>query len=125
MLFPALYTYPTVASVGITEKEASDSGINYKVSKFPFLVSGRAVAMDETAGRAKLICDAENGRVLGMHIMGPHADDLIAEGVLAIQLGATAKDIAHTIHAHPTLSEVVLEAAMGQLEGSIHFKRIL
>jgi len=120
-----VYTYPTVASVGITEKEASDSGINYKVSKFPFLVSGRAVAMDETAGRAKMICDAENGRVLGMHIMGPHADDLIAEGVLAIQLGATAKDIAHTIHAHPTLSEVVLEAAMGQLEGSIHFKRIL
>jgi len=120
-----VYTYPTVASVGITEKEASDSGVNYKVSKFPFLVSGRAVAMDETAGRVKMICDAENGRVLGMHIMGPHADDLIAEGTLAIQLGATARDIAHTIHAHPTLSEVVLEAAMGQLEGSIHFQRIL
>ncbi|GAJ22970.1 unnamed protein product, partial [marine sediment metagenome] len=65
-----------------------------------------------------------NGRVLGMHIMGPHASDLIAEGVLAIQLGATAKDIAHTIHAHPTLPEAVLEATMGQLEGSIHFQRM-
>ena len=119
-----VYTYPTVASVGISEKEASDSGVNYKVSKFPFLVCGRAVAMDETAGIVKMICDAENGKVLGMHIMGPHADDLIAEGTLAIQLGATARDIAHTIHAHPTLPEAVLEAAMGQLEGAIHFRRM-
>lgn len=119
-----VYTYPTVASVGISEKEASASGVNYKVSKFPFLVCGRAVAMDETAGIVKMICDAENGKVLGMHIMGPHADDLIAEGTLAIQLGATARDIAHTIHAHPTLPEAVLEAAMGQLEGAIHFRRM-
>jgi len=118
-----VFTYPTVASVGISEKEASDSGINYRVSKFPFLVCGRAVAMDETMGIVKMICDAENGKVLGMHIMGPHADDLIAEGALAIQLGATAKDIAHTIHAHPTLPEAVLEAAMGQLDGAIHFQR--
>ncbi len=119
-----VYTYPTVASVGISEKEAIASGVNYKVSKFPFLVCGRAVAMDETAGIVKMICDAENGKVLGMHIMGPHADDLIAEGTLAIQLGATARDIAHTIHAHPTLPEAVLEAAMGQLEGAIHFRRM-
>ncbi len=119
-----VYTYPTVASVGISEKEARESGINYKVSKFPFLICGRAVAMDETAGIVKMICDAENGKVLGMHIMGPHADDLIAEGTLAIQLGATARDIAHTIHAHPTLPEAVLEAAMGQLEGAIHFRRM-
>jgi dihydrolipoamide dehydrogenase len=119
-----VYTYPTVASVGISEKEASNSGVNYKVSKFPFLVCGRAVAMDETGGIVKMICDAENGKVLGMHIMGPHADDLIAEGTLAIQLGATARDIAHTIHAHPTLPEAVLEAAMGQLEGAIHFRRV-
>ena len=119
-----VYTYPTVASVGISEKEARDSGVNYKVSKFPFLICGRAVAMDETAGIVKMICDAENGKVLGMHIMGPHADDLIAEGTLAIQLGATASDIAHTIHAHPTLPEAVLETAMGQLEGAIHFRRM-
>ena len=119
-----VYTYPTVAGVGITEKEANASGLPCKVSKFPFLVCGRAVAMDETMGIVKMICDAENGRVLGMHIVGPHADALIAEGALAIQLGATARDIAHTIHAHPTLPEAVLEAAMGQLEGSIHFRRI-
>jgi dihydrolipoamide dehydrogenase len=119
-----VFTQPEIAGVGITEKEAKESGIPHKVSKFPFAACGRAVTMDETKGMVKMICDAENGRVLGMHIMGPHASDLIVEGVLAIQLGATAKDIAHTIHAHPTLPEAVREAAMGQLEGSIHFQRM-
>ncbi len=119
-----VFTQPEIAGTGITEKAAKESGIPHKVSKFPFAACGRAVAMDETMGMVKMICDAENGRVLGMHIMGPHASDLIAEGVLAIQLGATAKDIAHTIHAHPTLPEAVLEAAMGQIEGSIHFQRM-
>ncbi len=119
-----VYAYPEVAGVGITEVEANDSGIPYKVSKFPFLACGRAVAMDETTGIVKMICNAEDGRVLGVHIMGPHADELIAEGVLAIQLGATARDIAHTIHAHPTLPEAVREAAMGQLGSSIHFRRL-
>ena len=118
------FTQPEVAGVGITEVEAKDSGLPYKVSKFPFAACGRAVTMDETMGMVKMICNAENGRVLGIHIMGPHASDLIAEGVLAIQLGATARDIAHTIHAHPTLPEAVRETAMGQLEGSIHFRRM-
>ena len=118
------FTQPEIASVGITEAEARDSGIPYKVSKFPFAACGRAVTMDETMGMVKIICNAENGRVLGMHIIGPHASDLIAEGALAIQLGATAKDIAYTIHAHPTLPEAVREAAMGQLDGSIHFRRM-
>ncbi len=119
-----IFTQPELAGVGITESEAKDSGIPYKVSKFPFLACGRAVAMDETMGIVKIICNAENGRVLGMHIMGPHAGDLIAEGVLAMQMGATAKDIAYTMHAHPTLPEAVREAAMGQLDGSIHFRRM-
>jgi len=119
-----VFVQPEVACVGITEAEAKDSGIPYKVSKFPFLACGRAVAMDETVGIVKMICDAENGRVLGIHIMGPHASDLIAEGALAMQMGATAKDIAHTMHAHPTVPEAVQEAAMGQLEGSIHFQRM-
>jgi dihydrolipoamide dehydrogenase len=70
-----------------------------------------------------MICHADSGKVLGLHIMGPHAGDLIAEGALAVQLGATASDIAHTIHAHPTLPEAVHETAMGHLEGSIHFGR--
>ena len=119
-----VFTRPEIAGVGITEKEARERGIPHKVSKFPFAACGRAVAMDEKVGMVKIICDAENGRVLGMHIMGPHASDLIAEGVLAIQLGATAKDVAYTIHAHPTLPEAVHEAAMGQLEGSIHFRKM-
>jgi len=119
-----IFTQPEIAGVGITEKEAKDNDTPYKVSKFPFLACGRAVAMDETTGLVKMICDAETGKILGMHVMGPHASDLIAEGALAIQLGGTATDIAHTIHAHPTLPEAVREAAMGQVEGSIHFQRI-
>ncbi|MBA7574797.1 Dihydrolipoyl dehydrogenase [subsurface metagenome] len=119
-----IFTQPEIAGVGITEKEANDSGIPYKVSKFPFLACGRAVAMGETTGMVKMICHADNDRVLGMHIMGPHASDLIAEGALAIQLGATAEDIVHTIHAHPTLPEAVRETAMGQLDGAIHFLRM-
>jgi len=119
-----IFTQPEIAGVGITEAEAKENGIPHKVSKFPFRANGRAVTMGETMGMVKMICDAENGKVLGMHIMGPHASDLIAEGVLAIQLGGTARDIAHTIHAHPTLPEAVHEAAMGQLEGSIHFRRM-
>jgi len=119
-----IFVQPEVACVGITEAEAKESGIPYKVSKFPFLVNGRAVAMGETAGIVKLICNADDGKVLGMHIMGPHASDLITEGTLAMQMGATAEDIAHTIHAHPTLPEAIHEAAMGQLYGSIHFQRM-
>jgi dihydrolipoamide dehydrogenase len=119
-----VFVQPEVASVGITEVEAKDKGIAYKVSKFPFIACGRAVAMDETVGLVKLICDVGDSRVLGMHIIGSHASDLIAEGVLAIQMGATAKDIAHTMHAHPTLPEALHEAAMGQLTGSIHIQKM-
>ena len=119
-----VFTQPEIASVGITEGEAKTSGIPYKVSKFPFLVCGRAVAMGETTGTVKMICHSENGSVLGIHIMGPHASDLIAEGALAMQMGATAEDIAHAIHAHPTLPEALHEAAMGLVDGSIHFQRM-
>jgi dihydrolipoamide dehydrogenase len=119
-----IFAQPEIVGVGITEKEASDGGIHYKVSKFPFVACGRAVAMGETSGMVKMICRADDGIVLGMHIMGPHASDLIAEGVLAIRLGLTAEDIVRTIHAHPTLPEAVRETAMGQLDGAIHFRRI-
>ena len=118
-----IFTHPEIAGVGITEKEAKDGSIPHKVSKFPFLACGRAVAMGETAGIVKMICHADNDRILGVHIMGPHAGDLIAEGTLAVQLGATSRDVAHTIHAHPTLPEAFHETAMAQLEGSIHFGR--
>jgi dihydrolipoamide dehydrogenase len=119
-----IFCRPEIAGVGITEKEANDGGIPYKVSKFPFAACGRAVAMGETAGMVKMICRTGDGVVLGMHIMGPHASDLIAEGALAIRLGLTAEDIVHTIHAHPTLPEAVRETAMGQLDGAIHFQRL-
>lgn len=119
-----IFAQPEVAGVGITEKEARDGNVSHKVSKFPFRACGRAVALGEMTGMVKMICSADDGKVLGMHIMGPHASDLIAEGTLAIQLGLTAADIVHTIHAHPTLTEAVRETAMGQLEGAIHFLRV-
>jgi dihydrolipoamide dehydrogenase len=119
-----IYTYPEIAGVGITEQDARDSNIPHKVSKFPFAACGRAIAMGETIGMVKIICHASDGKVLGVHIMGPQAGDLIAEGVLAVQLGATARDLAYTIHAHPTLPEAVHETAMGMLDGAIHFHRI-
>jgi dihydrolipoamide dehydrogenase len=119
-----IFAQPEIAGVGITEKEARDGNVSHKVSKFPFRACGRAVALGEMTGMVKMICSADDGQVLGMHIMGPHASDLIAEGTLAIQLGLTARDIAHTIHAHPTLTEAVRETAMGQLDGAIHFLRV-
>jgi len=119
-----IFSHPEIASVGITEKEASEGGIPYKVSKFPFAACGRSVTMGETVGLVKMICRAGDGVVLGMHIMGPHASDLIAEGVLAMRLRLTAEDIVRTIHAHPTLPEAVRETAMGQLDGAIHFHRL-
>lgn len=119
-----IFAQPEIAGVGVTEKEANDDGIACKVSKFPFSASARAVALGTTTGMVKMICRADDGIVLGMHIMGPHASDLIAEGVLAMRLGATAEDIVHTIHAHPTLPEAVRETAMGQLDGAIHFLRV-
>jgi dihydrolipoamide dehydrogenase len=119
-----IYTYPEIAGVGITEQDARNSNIPHKVSKFPFAACGRAVAMGETTGMVKMICHASDGKVIGVHIMGSHASDLIAEGALAVQVGATARDLTHTIHAHPTLPEAVHETAMGMLDGAIHFHRI-
>ncbi len=114
-----VFTLPEIAGVGLTEQEAKGKGIPYKKSIFRFGASGRALTMGETRGLVKLLCH-EEGEVLGLHIMGPHATDLIAEGALAIQMGATASDIVATIHAHPTLPEAVREAALGQFEGPIH-----
>jgi len=115
-----VFAMPEIAGVGLLEQEAKEQGIAYSKSRFPFTASGRALAMGDTTGLVKMICEQETKKVLGLHIMGPHASDLIAEGALAIQLGATAEDIARTIHAHPTLPEAVMEAAMGQGEGPIH-----
>jgi len=120
-----IFTTPEIADVGLTEKQCKEREIEYTVSRFPFNINSRAVTMGNTDGQIRLICekrsDGKGGRILGMHIMGPHASDLIAEGTLAIRMGLTAEDIADTIHAHPTLSEVVMEAAKGQLDGAIHY----
>jgi dihydrolipoamide dehydrogenase len=114
-----VFTLPEIAGVGLTEQELKGKGIPHKKSIFRFGASGRALTMGETRGLVKLLCH-EEGEVLGLHIMGPHATDLIVEGALAIQVGATASDIVATIHAHPTLPEAVREAALGQFEGPIH-----
>ena len=94
------------------------------MARFPLSASGRALIVGETTGLVKLICERESHRVLGMHIMGPQASDLIAEGTLAVQMGATARDIAQTIHAHPTLPEAIMEAAKAAAFGqAIHYRK--
>lgn len=105
------YTDPEVAWVGLTEEEAKAQGVAYEKGSFPWAASGRSLAMDNTAGRTKLLFDKESGRVLGAGIVGPHAGDLIAEAALAIEMGCDAQDIGLTVHPHPTLSETVAFAA--------------
>jgi len=106
-----VYTDPEVAWSGLTEIEAKEQGIKVKVSRFPWAASGRARTMDRSDGLTKLIIDPETDRILGVGIVGPGAGELIAEGTLAIEMAANAKDLSLTIHAHPTLSETVMEAA--------------
>ena len=108
-----VYTAPEVASVGKTEEELKAAGVAYKVGKFPFTANARAKTIAATDGFAKVIADAKTDRVLGLHIMGANAGEMIAEGALAIEFGAASEDIARTSHPHPTLSEAVRQAAMG------------
>ncbi|GAA0551317.1 dihydrolipoamide dehydrogenase [Rhizomicrobium palustre] len=108
-----VYTAPEVASVGKTEEELKAAGIAYKVGKFPFTANARAKTIDSTEGFAKILADATTDKVLGCHIIGPEAGNLIAEVALAIEFGASSEDIARTCHAHPTLTEAVRQAAMG------------
>lgn len=115
-----IFTMPEIASVGLTEREAREAGRAVTVGRFPFAALGRAVAMGDTEGQVRLVCETGNGRILGMHVMGPHASDLIAEGALAVRLGLTARDLADTIHAHPTLPEATAEAALGVFGEAIH-----
>lgn len=119
-----IFTSPEIATVGMMEQEVREAGINYKVSRFPFSALGRAQALGETEGTVKMICEAETSQVLGVHILGPHATDLIGEAAAVMHAKGTAQDIVHTIHAHPTLPEAMLEAAMGQFEGSLHVRRV-
>lgn len=107
----ALYTEPGIATCGLTERSAKEKNINYKVVKFPWAASGRAIAINESRGFTKLLVDPETERILGAGIVGKDAGDLISEIVVAMEMGATAEDLGRTIHPHPTLSETVMEAA--------------
>ena len=108
-----VYTHPEIATVGKTEEQLGESGVAFKKGVFPFIANGRARALGQTDGRVKVLADAVTDRVLGVHIIGPRAGDLIAEAVAAMEFGASSEDIARTCHAHPTLSEAMREAALG------------
>ena len=115
-----VYTWPEVATVGRTEEELKGAGVAYKTGKFPFTANGRARAMGMTDGFVKVLADATTDKVLGVHIIGPGAGELIAEATLAMEFGASSEDIARTCHAHPTLSEAVKEAALDVEKRAIH-----
>jgi dihydrolipoamide dehydrogenase len=107
-----IYTAPEIAWVGLTEEEVKAQGKAYKVGVFPFLASGRARAMEQAQGFAKIIAAKDDDEILGVHIIGPMAGELIAEAVLAMEYSASSEDLQRTIHAHPTLSEALHEAAL-------------
>jgi len=115
-----IYTAPEIAWVGMTEEQAKKSGRKYKVGTFPFSINGRAKALQQTAGFVKLIADVEYDDVLGVHIIGPMAGELVAEAVVAMEFSASAEDLQRTVHAHPTLSEALHEAALGADKRAIH-----
>ena len=116
-----VYTHPEIASVGKTEDELKSLNVPYKKGVFPFSANGRARALGATDGRVKILAHEVTDRILGVHILGAHAGDLIAEAVAAIEFGATSEDIARTSHSHPTLAEIVKEAALAVSGRAIHF----
>jgi dihydrolipoamide dehydrogenase len=115
-----VYTHPEIASVGKTEEELKQAGVAYKKGTFPFRFNGRARAMNETEGFAKILADETTDRILGAHIIGVHAGDLIAELAVAVEMMASSEDIARSSHAHPTLAEIVKEAALDVEKRAIH-----
>ncbi|MDK2836491.1 MAG: dihydrolipoamide dehydrogenase [Thermosediminibacterales bacterium] len=118
-----IFTRPEIASVGLSEEEAKQAGHKLKIGRFPFRANGKALAMNESEGFVKIIADTKYGEILGVHIIGPHATDLIHEAALAIKLEATLEEIANTIHAHPTLAETMVEAALDADKIALHIPR--
>ncbi len=116
----ATYCHPQVASLGLTEAQAKERGFKVKVGKFPFQANGKAIALDDYEGMVKFVVDEEFGELLGAHIIGPEASELLSEIGVAKQLEYSADDIARTVHAHPTLSEAIMEAALAVGDGAIH-----
>ena len=115
-----IYTSPEVASVGKTEQQLIKDKVKYKVGKFPFIANSRAKVINETEGFVKILVEEKTDKILGAHIVGPHAGDMIAEIVLAMEFGASSEDIARTSHAHPTYSEAIKEAALAVDKRPIH-----
>lgn len=115
-----IYTHPEVAQVGKTEEELKADGVEYGKGSFPFLANSRAKANADTEGMVKILVDKKTDRILGIHIIGPNAGEMIAEGVLGMEYGASSEDIGRTCHAHPTLSEAFKEAAMAAYGKPIH-----
>ena len=116
-----IYTSPEIAWVGKTEQELKSAGVAYKVGKIPFLANGRALGMGDTTGFVKMLADAETDRILGVHVIGANASELIAEAVVAMEFGAASEDLARICHAHPTLSEAMHEAALACDKRPLHF----
>jgi dihydrolipoamide dehydrogenase len=115
-----VYTWPEVAAVGLTEAQVKESGIDYRVGRFPFSANGRARTMGESAGFVKFVADARTDELLGAHLVGPNVSELVAEIVLGFEYRASADDIGVTVHAHPTLSETTKEAALATLGRALH-----
>ena len=115
-----VYTFPEIASVGRSEDELKQAGVGYNVGKFPFTANGRAKVNHQTDGFVKILADAKTDRVLGVHIVGSDAGNMIAEAAVAMEFGASSEDIARTCHAHPTLPEAVKEAALAVAKRAIH-----
>lgn len=120
----AIFTDPEIASVGLTESQAKEKGIETIVGKFPFTALGRAQLAGETEGFVKIVADKESELVLGVHIIGPEASDIISEAALGIEMGATLEDIGFTIHPHPTLPEAIMEAAEAAKGKAIHYPKV-
>ena len=116
-----IYTSPEVATVGKTEEELKKLNISYKIGKFPFMANSRAKVNNETEGFVKILADSKTDKVLGVHIIGPHSGDMIAEMAIAMEFGASSEDIARTCHAHPTHTEAIKEAALAVEKRPIHF----
>jgi dihydrolipoamide dehydrogenase len=116
-----VYTHPEIAAVGKTEEQLKQDNVSYRVGRFPFRANGRARALGETEGFVKILADRETDRILGVHILGARAGDMIAEAAVSISFAASSEDIALSSHAHPTLAEIVKEAALDVHDQAIHF----
>jgi dihydrolipoamide dehydrogenase len=116
-----IYTWPEAAWVGLTEEQVKEKGIQYQTGQFPFAANSRAKTIDDKDGFVKIIAEKETDRILGAHIIGPGAGEMIAEAVIAIEYGASSEDIARTCHAHPTLSEAFKEACLATFDKPINF----